>query len=188
MSAINHNEIKNLVIKVKNGDSNAFSSLYEMTYQSVYFFSIYLTHDENLAYDVVQETYMHALKYINTLKDEKLFVSWLNKINYRIALKIIEKEKNINISDDEITNIVDENPHSNPLFTIMENEKKKEINELISHLPYPMRIVVIMKYFKDMKEKEIAEAIEVPIGTVKSRLNKAKKILKENLKNKGEII
>ena len=94
MVEFDYKQIAKLVAQTKKGDSNAFAKLYELTYQKVYFFSMYLTRDKSLSEDVVQETFIHALKSIKTVKDDKLYIAWLNKINYSIALKILEKEKN----------------------------------------------------------------------------------------------
>lgn len=59
----------------------------------MYFFSLYLTKNETLAQDVVQETFIDALKYLDTLKNNKAFVAWLNKINYSTALRILKKKR-----------------------------------------------------------------------------------------------
>ena len=187
MGKLDHKKIEKLVQKVKDGDSQAFASLYEMTYQSVYFFSVYLTHNESLAYDIVQETFIQVLKYINTLENGRLFVSWINKINYRVALNLMEKEKKHAGSDEEINYLADSNVNNDPLFSILKNEEKRELNEAIASLPLNYKTVILMKFYKNMKEKEIADALGVPIGTVKSRLNKAKQILKEKLNRKEEI-
>ncbi|NLC96354.1 MAG: sigma-70 family RNA polymerase sigma factor [Erysipelotrichaceae bacterium] len=181
MSNLNHKQIAKLVKKVKEGDSNSFAKLYELTYQKVYFFSLYLTKNETLAQDVVQETFIYALKQINTLKDDKLFVAWLNRINYTTALKILEKEKNISLSEEDLYSIPDHNPNSNPMKKIVVDSEKEEILSAISTLPYGLRAVIIMKYYHDMKNKEIAMALDCPVGTVKSRLNTARNLLKHKL-------
>ena len=58
-----------------------------------------------------------------------------------------------------------------------------ELHEAVSRLPEKLRITVILFYFHDMKLKDVAESLKIPPGTVKSRLNKARAILKEDLAN-----
>lgn len=188
MAEFNHNKIAKLVKQTKDGDSNAFAQLYQQTYQKVYFFSLYLTKNETLAQDVVQETFIYALKSINTLKDDKLFIAWLNKINYTIALRVIKKEKNISLSDEDLYSIPDDNESSNPMAQIIKNDQKKEILDCISTLPYGLRAVIILKYYHDMKDKEIALVLDCPVGTVKSRLNTARNLLKEKLITREEAV
>ncbi len=188
MAEFNHNKIAKLVKQTKDGDSNAFAQLYQQTYQKVYFFSLYLTKNETLAQDVVQETFIYALKSINTLKDDKLFIAWLNKINYTIALRVIKKEKNISLSDEDLYSIPDDNESSNPMAQIIKNDQKKEILDCISTLPYGLRAVIILKYYHDMKDKEIALVLDCPVGTVKSRLNTARNLLKEKLIAREEAV
>ena len=188
MVEFDYKQIAKLVAQTKKGDSNAFAKLYELTYQKVYFFSMYLTRDKSLAEDVVQETFIHALKSIKTLKDDKLFIAWLTKINYSTALKILEKEKNVSMDDDTLYNIPDDYPNMNPMHAIIQDDEKRDLLNLISTLPYGLKAVIIMKYYEDMKESDIALALDCPVGTVKSRLNKARSLLKEKLTARGEAV
>ena len=71
---------------------------------------------------------------------------------------------------------------------IIKNDQKKEILDCISTLPYGLRAVIILKYYHDMKDKEIALVLDCPVGTVKSRLNTARNLLKEKLIAREEAV
>ncbi|MDI9517998.1 MAG: RNA polymerase sigma factor [Bacillota bacterium] len=188
MAELNHKQIAKLVKQTKDGDSDAFTKLYEMTYQKVYFFSLYLTKNETLAQDVVQETFIDALKYLDTLKNNKAFVAWLNKINYSTALRILKKEKNISLTDEYLYNIPDTSESSYPMEMIIKDDQRNEVLQCIATLPYGLRAVIILKYYHDMKDREIALILDCPVGTVKSRLNTARRMLKEQLVARKEAV
>ncbi|MGB4613404.1 MAG: RNA polymerase sigma factor [Erysipelotrichaceae bacterium] len=188
MAELNHKQIAKLVKQTKDGDSDAFAKLYEMTYQKVYFFSLYLTKNETLAQDVVQETFIDALKYLDTLKNNKAFVAWLNKINYSTALRILKKEKNISLTDEYLYNIPDTSESSYPMEMIIKDDQRNEVLQCIATLPYGLRAVIILKYYHDMKDREIALILDCPVGTVKSRLNTARRMLKEQLVARKEAV
>lgn len=174
---------------LKSGDREAFNIIYKLTYKKVYFFSLSITKDSELTEDIVQDIYINVFKNIKYLKDTKLFIAWLNKITYNTTIKELNKisKKPVNIENEEIQKIlIDEN---NPMIKCIENENTKEIIKNILSLKENYRTVIILKYFNNYKIKDIAKILECPEGTVKSRINAAKKELKEKLyKNHSKII
>ncbi|MBS6503654.1 MAG: sigma-70 family RNA polymerase sigma factor [Clostridium sp.] len=169
---------------LKLGDKNAFEKIYKLTYKKVYFFSFSITKDSELTKDIVQEIYVNVFKYIGSLKDEKLFIAWLNKITYNTTKKELSElnKKPINISDEELhMKLIDEN---NPVVKCIEDENTKELIQNVLNLKEKYRTVLILKYFNNYKIKDIAKLLDCPEGTVKSRLNTAKEILKSSLVKK----
>ena len=185
MGKLNYADLTPLVKRVKAGDSNAFSKLYSATYQKVYFFSLSLTKSTAEAEDVVQETFINALKNIQTLMDDRLFIAWINRIAYNICMKHMNQPVNSSLDDTASLEVADESDDSDPLTVSMRNDQKREIVECIDRLPEKLRAVVVLKYYEGLKEKEIAMAISCPTGTVKSRLNTAKSMLKQMLEERN---
>lgn len=87
MAELDYDYISTLVSRARTGDSDAFAELYAATYQKEYRFAYNYLKDEYLAQDALQETYILALKNLYTLRDSKLFISWLNQINFRVCFK-----------------------------------------------------------------------------------------------------
>ncbi len=185
----NEQELLKAVKDLKSGDKSALDVLYKLTYKKVYFFSLSITNDSEITKDIVQEIYLLVLKYINSLKDEKLFIAWLNKITYNTTIKELEKanKRPINISEQELQlKLIDEN---NPMIIYIENESVIEIMKSILGLKEKYRTVIMLKYIENYSIKEIAEILDCPEGTVKSRLNAAKLALKKELsKNHSKIL
>lgn len=175
--------------ELKSGDKTALEIIYKLTYKKVYFFSLSITKDSEMTSDIVQEVYLSVFNSIGSLKDEKLFIAWLNRITYNATMKELAKSKKrpINIPDEELqVKLVDEN---NPMIRCIENESTKELMKCILGLKEKYRTVLILKYFNNYKIQEMAELLNCPEGTVKSRLNTAKEALKNELnKNNNKVI
>ena len=82
---LDYDYIAKLVRKTQEGDSDAFAELYTATYQSQYRFAYQYVKDPYLAQDILQEVYILVLKNLDTLKNPRLFVSWLHQITFRIC-------------------------------------------------------------------------------------------------------
>lgn len=180
----NDKKLLNAVKKFKLGDKEAFDTIYKLTYKKVYFFSLSITKDSELTKDIVQEIYVNVFKYIGSLKDEKFFIAWLNQITYNTSKKELGKlsKKTLNITDEELhTKLID---GDNPILKCIEDENTKELIKCIMNLKEKYRTVLILKYFNNYKVKDIAKLINCPEGTVKSRLNTAKELLKDSLAKK----
>ena len=104
MAALDYSYLASLVSRVQDGDSNAFAELYAATYQKEYRFAYKYLKEEYLAQDALQETYILALNHIGSLKDPKLFVSWLNQINFRVCFKMHQRQQKYNAEMTEYDN------------------------------------------------------------------------------------
>ena len=183
MAELNHKKIASLVERIKAGDSQAFADIYSQTYQKVYYFALSLVKDEHLAEDALQETYIKVLNSIDTLKDNKLFVAWLNRITYNICMRQLEKRREELGYEDEAEKLVSQDDDTNPLLYSIKSEENSELMRHILKLPESHRAVIILKFYNDMKTEEIAETLDIPPGTVKSRIHSAKKMLRESMSN-----
>lgn len=174
---LNHTKIGSLVTRIKEKDSQAFTSLYEQTYQTLYYLALSILKNEQDAQDAVQESYIKILAAIDTLTDTKLFIAWANRITYNVSLRILEKRRDIPMSDEVFSKVLDEKDENNPLASSIKNEKNRTLMKLVNELNTELRTTIILKYFEDMKINEISLIMDCPVGTVKSRLNTAKKQL-----------
>lgn len=181
MATFNYIRIAGLVSQIKLGDSQAFADIYTMTYQKVYYFSLSILRDEQLAEDAVQETYIRVLNSISSLHDNKLFISWLNKIAYSVCIRMLDKNKPLSNIDDIEDKVSFHSEDEDPLLRSINNESRRSLMKAILEMPESYKTVIILKYFDNMKIQEISEILGIPPGTVKSRIFTAKQLLKENL-------
>lgn len=164
--------------------------IFEMFYHRVYNTAYYIVKDPHLAQDVVQETFIKAFQKINSLEDGNKLGAWLGTITTRTAIDYLRK---INRRNDRPFNdvYIDErrlNDQKSSLEEEVENRFLKEsIKQNIKTLEPPeYREVIILKYTYDLKNKEIADALNISLSAVKSRLHRAIQKLKGIMTDKTE--
>ena len=177
----NFNELAILVQRTKDGDSKAFIELYEKTYQKTYFLAYSMLKNKESAEDAAQEVYAYVYLNLHTLKSNITFIAWLNRITYTKCLRISKKTKPIYSDDSVISRLPDQNKENDPAEMSIIKTKNEILSSLIENLDTTLKVTVILKYYKNFKIKEIAEIMNCPEGTVKSRLNTSKKILKNQI-------
>lgn len=179
MSSLKYLKISKLVSKCKNGDSQAFSDLYSLTYQKVYFLSLNILKDKSMAEDAVQEVFLIVLKSLDKLESPKLFIAWINKITYNYCIKELSKVRKFGEvhSDYVFPTLSDTSKDVDPIESYILKESNCELMNLINKLSSIHSTILILKYFDDLKVSEIAYVLNISEGTVKSRLSNAKKNL-----------
>ena len=154
--------------------------------KAVYSFCLYLTHNRADADDLYQQTFLTAMEK-NEIQENENPKSYL--ISIAVNLKNNQKRKflwrkkkfeRVESENFDLEAIAD--TASNTEEQIMQAEEIRMLREAVAELPEKMRIVVLMFYMEEMSILEIAEALQIPDGTVKSRLHQAKEKLSERMK------
>lgn len=179
------NEVK-LIKKCQKGEKEAFNELITIYYPYVSKFLIKLTANEEIAQDLVQETFLKLIIHIDKfdVKGKAMFSTYLMKIAKNCYLDYLKKNKNI-ASEIDIETISDT---SN---TISIEDKIAEKNELdmvlkeIDTLPFEQAQAIKLKYLEEYSLKEIAEKMETKPITIKSRIHEGKKKLEKRIKRGG---
>lgn len=168
-------------------EGDSFAELALPLFDSLYNFACWLTHDPAEAEDLVQETYAKALSGFSSFETGTNFRAWIFRIlrnsflNSRAGLAAT---RTVALEDEEsegmCVGVAEETPES-ILFAQMNQEA---IREAIEKLPVPFREVLLLADMEEMAYREIAETLGIPAGTVMSRLARARKLLRENLRGK----
>lgn len=135
--------------------------------------------------DLYQDTWLKVVKSISQYDPTQEFEPWLTKIcvnTYRNTLRRIIKSPIFNgfTSDEEKTAVLEGTIEP-------ESPDYSYLHDAIDRLPEKLRLTVVLFYFREMDLNETAKVLNVPVGTVKSRLNKARKLLKEVLTDETDI-
>lgn len=145
---------------------------------------INLCRDHHDAADLFQDTCLRALRYYKTYDDSQEFDKWIFRIcvnTYKSTLRHLYKSRPLlfasNDEHDEFFNMI---PEDDDTAT---HEEYKELLKTVKHLPEKYRTVVVLRYFNDYSEKETAEILGIPTGTVKSRLNAAKTLIRKGMEH-----
>ena len=163
-----------IINEVKNGNKEKFGLLIEKYQDALFTFIFYSVKDEGTAKDILQETFLKALKEINNYKEEGKFKAWLwtiarNKVMdfYRKAKKLVPLEEDTLEEQDETSK------------KALGKIELSHIQNLIEALPSEQKEVILMRQY--LSFKEIAAVLNCPLGTVLARLNRAIKKIQKSL-------
>ncbi len=141
--------------------------------------------DRFSAEDLYQETWLRVCKRIGQYDRKRDFEPWLTGICVNVYRDELRRRKISQIFDGFST--ADEKELAINSVEAPKREDHADLHEAIDRLPEKLRTAVILHYFHDMKHEQTAAALGIPVGTVKSRLNQAKKLLREELQYEADI-
>jgi RNA polymerase sigma-70 factor (ECF subfamily) len=171
------------VQQARAGEPAAWDTLVRRYQLPLYVYVFELVQNEQSSLDLVQETFIAAVKHIGSLRDDGKFGSWLFGIAHQKVIQLWRKRSGKEILFDEIPETPGEFENS-PDDLLIRREQETEFMNLLNQLPLPQRAVLLLHFVEDFSLEEIARITETPPGTVKSRLHYAKKSLRKLLENK----
>ena len=176
VSAVNETE---LVTQAQRGDRNAFGELVCIHAQGVTNVIYRMCGDVQIAEEAAQETFIQAWLHLSSYRPQTSLRNWLYRIAVNAATDILRKEKRILPHAIEDLPLTDSRP--GPEALLFQSERTALVQKAILSLPDASRAVLILREYEEMSYREIADTLDIPAGTVMSRLNYARKILKEKL-------
>jgi RNA polymerase sigma-70 factor, ECF subfamily len=171
------------VTQARAGEPAAWDALFRRYQLPLYVYVFELAHDEQASLDLVQDTFIAAVKHISGLRDDGKFGSWLFGIAHQKIIQLWRKRSGKEILFDEIPESPDEFENS-PDDLLIRRESEAEFMNLLNQLPLPQRSVLLLHFVEDFSLEEIARITETQLGTVKSRMHYAKKSLRKLLEEK----
>ncbi len=147
---------------------------------SLYNFARWLTKDASEAEDLVQETYMKALKGFASFRQGTNFRAWMYKILRNTFLTSRAGLATISL-DDEESHPPEPVAHETPESIMLAGESYESIQHALRELSVPFREVILLCDVEEMSYQEIAETLGIPMGTVMSRLSRARKMMRRSL-------
>lgn len=176
-----------VVALVKRGDTMAFEELYRLTYKYAYFHARSILHDDNEAWDLVQETYIAVYQHIDSLREERYVKSWISGIVFNLGMKRLRKKRDLLVDEENdflFDALEDENTDGSPEKALDSKETAAIVREVIDRLPALQKAAVIAYYFDEKSVSDIAREAMCSENTIKSRLNYARKAMKEGIEHK----
>lgn len=179
-----------LVVLYANGLNQAFDILVERYKDRVYAYIYHTVKSEDLADDIFQETFVKAITTINQGRytENGKFLPWIMRIAHNLIIDYFRQEKSENTQscDDENIDILNRKDLSESTIedSLVTNQIYKDIKMLVNALPESQREVLLMRYYRNMSFKEIAETTNVSINTALGRMRYAilnmRRIAEEN--------
>ena len=168
------------VPQAKAGEPEAWDTLFRRYQLPLYVYVFELVHDEQTSLDLVQETFIAAVRHIGSLRADAKFGSWLFGIAHQKCLQRWRKQNREEILLNEIPDVPDES-ENRPDDLLIRREQEAAFMQLLNQLPLPQRSVLLLHFVEDFSIEEIAGITGANPGTVKSRMHYAKKALRKLL-------
>lgn len=164
------------------GLPDAWDTLFRRYQLPLYTYAFELLRDEQAALDVVQETFINAVRHIDGLREDSKFGSWLFGIAHQKCIQRWRKHAREEALRQELASAPVE-MDDGPLELLIQHEQEGEFIKLLNNLPEAHRSALLLHFIEEFSLEEIAEITGAQLGTVKSRMHYAKKALRKLLAN-----
>ena len=185
-----------LVVKARKGDQKAYAQLMGRYRDSIYFMLLKMVNNPSDAEDLTIEAFGKAFRYIDQYTPNYAFSTWLFKIATNNCIDFIRKKRGSTISLDQSMDEDDSLTPSDsirsdfmdPEMAMIKDQKVKVLRYIVTKLKPRYRRLVELRYFEEFSYEEISVELNLPIGTVKAQLFRARELLSNILKNTGEHV
>ncbi len=158
-----------LVVRARGGDRDAFSDLAARSIGRLTALARMILRDEYAAQDAVQEAFIGAWRALPGLRDPDKFDAWMRQLLVRACFSAARRSKRVHAAEIELT------PAHEPAIVSRERQidLHDELERGLARIPAEQRAAVVLVYYLDLPVADAAQAMGIPVGTAKSRLNRA---------------
>jgi RNA polymerase sigma-70 factor (ECF subfamily) len=184
MGILTESNDEDIVSQILHGDVDAFGALMQRYEPRLMRYVIYLIHDDAMASDVVQETFIKTYKNLHGFNSKYKFSSWIYRIAHNEAMNAIKHERKI-VHDLDVEDIHEATYETNTIQDIDRAILQGDVKACLDNLPLKYREVLMLQYYEHMKYSEIADVMHMPPATVGVWAARGKAELKLICEQKG---
>ncbi len=179
------------VVRALKGDESAYKDLMEKYDRPIYFHIRKMIKEKELVEDLVQEVFMKAFKNLETYSNEYAFSTWLYRIATNHTIDYLRKKKLQTLSindpyktkDGEVEIQLPDETYATDK-KVIKKERKAIVQDAIANLPEKYRAVIQLRHMEEYSYDEIADELDLPLGTVKAHIFRARELLYKALIDK----
>jgi RNA polymerase sigma-70 factor (ECF subfamily) len=179
-------EDQTLIAKAQGGDLHSFDLLVKKYQRKVYRLAYRILKNHDAADDIAQETFIKAYSSIKSFKLGYAFYTWLYRICLNLSINYLKRQKLV-ISEsqfaEETNPLEKETTSEDPLSLLVKKEQETKIERAIDLLPPKYKAVFVLRVHEDLSYEEIAQTLKISLGTVMSRLFRARERLQALLRD-----
>lgn len=182
---------KRIVSQILAGDSGQFQQLMDRYYDIIYYTILKMVYNKKEAEEITFEAFGKAFQNLSTYSESYAFSTWLFTIATNKAIDHLRRKKKTTVvieeesKEDYETIVLAGDTHSHPDEILMQRQKSGELRALVEELKPFWQQLIEMRYYKELSYEEIAGQLDMPMGTVKSQLYRAKQKLTKLAQNKN---
>ena len=172
---------RELVLRLQEGNLEALGVLYDRYRHLVFRTALSITNDPESAADLLQDVFLRLFRFAHRIDPERPIQPWLYRMTANLSYTWMKRNnRGLRLIHELAENLLPDNKPSVHSMT-ERDEQWMRVREAIASLPIQQRLVVVFYYINDLSMNEISEILEIPVGTVKSRLHYARRNLKKKL-------
>lgn len=186
MGMLTANQEDMLVTRAQQGDRGAYAELVCLHYPGVIKVVYHMCNNPQLAEDAAQEAFLRAWQHLPEYRSQGALRSWLYRIAVNAALDMLRRE--VKLHPEDVTDLPLADGQPNPESAVVTNERVALVRQAVNALPPASRAVLVLREYQHMSYQEISDTLDIPIGTVMSRLNYARGLLRARLEPHLELV
>ena len=173
---------RTLIKRAQKGDHDAFAALVDEHQRYVYNLALRVVKDENEALDLTQDTFVRAWMALPNFRGKSQFRTWLYRITTNLCYnRLSNLRRSLNDLGDDVLQDIPETNFNNPVQEFESNENRRHLHQAIAGLDEKYRLLITLRYQNELSYEEIASTLNLPLGTVKTGIFRAKKQLRRKL-------
>ena len=175
-----------LVSQLQEGSLEALGELYDTYRQMVFRTALAITGDHEAASDLLQDVFLRLYRFADHIDRTRPLEPWLYRMTANLSYTWVKRGRRWLQPLEDLADWLIGPAHDHPLEVVEMHDDWEQVQRALARLPLPQRVVVVLYYLNDLSLQEISETIDVPIGTVKSRLHYGRRSLQKSLGVNGE--
>lgn len=173
---------QSLIRRAQKGDQDAFAVLVDEHQRYIYNLAFRVLKDENEALDLTQETFVRAWTALPNFKGQSQFRTWLYRITTNLCYnRLPNLRRSLNDLGDDVMEEIPETSFANPIQEFESSETRAHLYKAIDALDANYKLLITLRYQNELSYDEIAAALNLPLGTVKTGIFRAKEQLRRSL-------
>jgi len=172
---------RNLILRLRQGDFEALGELYDRHRHMVYRTALMITGDIQAADDLLQDVFLRLHRFAASFDVQRPLEPWLYRMTTNLAYDWVKSRNSLLGSLEDLADWLRGSGKNSPHESLEERDEWAQVQMAVSSLPLNQRVVVVLYYLNDLSVQDIADILEVPVGTVKSRLHYGRQALKKKL-------
>lgn len=170
-----------LIEQVRANDLTALGLLFDRYYAQVYRSAMAITQDGAVAEDIAQDCFLKVHRYANRIDTNLPLAPWLYRVTVNLSYTWVSRQKKRRVSLEAVVDRLISPTWLSPDHIAEHTEIQQQVRQAIRELNFNQRVVVVLHYLSGLSLEEIAEVLDCPVGTIKSRLYYARENLRGRL-------